>query len=58
MIAAEISFVEFLNSSRNEEGELKELKICRCLENSVQGRDGAQCGGSGGKMRSLRYKDL
>ena len=32
MIAAEISFVEFLNSSRNEEGELKELKICRCLK--------------------------
>lgn len=49
MIAAEISFVEFLNFSRNEEGELKELKICRCLESSVQGRDGAQCGGSGGK---------
>lgn len=49
MTAAEISFVEFLNSSRNEEGELKKLKICRCLESSVQGRDSAHCGGSGGK---------
>lgn len=56
LIAAEISFVEFWNSNRNEEGELKESKISWCLENSVQGRDGVQCGGSRGKMRSLRYK--
>ena len=27
LIAAEISFVEFWNSNRNEEGELKESKI-------------------------------